>query len=323
MGTSPEERTTPITPVIGVVRFCVCVPARDEAAHLPILLDALAQQDLPGRVRVAISLNNTTDGSAAAISAAGSRWASRLLIHTSSVTFPASRAHAGSARRHAMELGASMLEHDDTAILISTDADARPPADWVRSNLEAIAEGADIVGGRLEIDDREPVPEAMARGRRLWDDYWTRVRAIEDEIDPMSWDPAPRHGDHTGASLAMRIRTWRLAGGVPEIPCGEDRALVLAARQIGARVSHPQTVWTRVSPRTLGRAEGGMAAHLQAMSQALDAGEHLTAPGLDQWRARALWRRRERVRLGSGVHKAEAMLPPMLADLRLDALEAA
>lgn len=306
--------------MIGAARFCVCVPARDEAARLPVLLDALAEQDVPGPIPVAISLNNTTDGSEAIVEAAAARWQDKLVIHRECVTFPASRAHAGAARRHAMELGASVLGHADTAVLISTDADARPPMDWVRCNLEALARGADIVGGRLEMDEREPVSDAMARGRRLWDAYWTQVRAIEDEIDPVAWDPAPRHGDHTGASLALRIGTWRLAGGVPEIPFGEDRALVAAARQTGARLSHPNTVWTRVSPRTLGRAEGGMASHLQAMSRALDAGDALKAPSLEQWRNRARWRRSERARLGHGVIAAEALLPPMTADLRLDAL---
>lgn len=309
--------------MIGAARFCVCVPAREEAARLPVLLEALAMQDVGGAVPVAISLNNTTDGSEAAVAAAASRWNGKLVIHLECVTFPKGRAHAGSARRHAMELGATMLGHEDMSVLICTDADARPPVDWVRCNLEALERGADIVGGRLEIDDREPVSDAMARGRGLWDAYWTRVRAIEDAIDPVPWDPAPRHGDHTGASLAMRVSMWRLAGGVPAIPHGEDRALVAAARQRGARLRHPQDVWTRVSPRTLGRAEGGMAAYLQAMSQVLEAGDPLMAPSLDQWRARATWRRSERVRLGDGLAAAEAMLAPMVADLRLDALEAA
>ena len=47
-------------------RFCVCVPARDEADRLPILLDALARQDVEGPIRVSILINNTVDDSVAA-----------------------------------------------------------------------------------------------------------------------------------------------------------------------------------------------------------------------------------------------------------------
>ncbi|MEG8054478.1 hypothetical protein QP185_16895 [Sphingomonas aerolata] len=98
------------------------------------------------------------------------------------------------------------------------------------------------------------------------DRYWACVRAIEDDIDPCRRDPAPRHGDHTGASLAILALLYRAAGGVPAIPAGEDRALVEAAVAAGGRLGHPMSVWTRVSARTIGRATGGMADHMQALS---------------------------------------------------------
>ncbi|MDZ4362578.1 glycosyltransferase family 2 protein [Brevundimonas sp.] len=309
----------PVGDVTGSTPFCVCVPARNEAARLPILLEALGQQDIGGVVPVAIGLNNTTDGSMEAIEAAGLRWPGRLSIRIEAVTFEPALAHAGSARRHAMALGAEVVGNRRDAVLISTDADSRPPPCWIRANLAALEDGADVIGGRLEIDRDDDLTSAMAAARNLWDHYWSVVRSIEDGIDPVAWDLPPRHGDHTGASLAMRLETWRAAGGVPAVPVGEDRALVAAAVAIGARLRHPPSVWTRVSARTQGRADSGMATHMAAMARALDAGEAMMAPSFDQWRSRATWRRAQRL---AGVDPAdlaalEQGLPSMIRNMAL------
>lgn len=316
----------PVVVVAGSVPFCVCIPARNEAKRLPILLEALARQDVDGIVPVAIGLNNTTDGSADGIEAAWLRWGGRLSIRVEAVTFEPALAHAGSARRHAMALAAEVVGHRLDAVLISTDADSRPPPSWVRANLAALEAGAEVIGGRLEIDERDDLVPRMAEARTLWDRYWKAVREIEDALDPVPWDPAPRHGDHTGASLAMRVETWRSAGGVPVVPSGEDRALVAAAVARGARLRHPLSVWTRVSARTEGRADGGMAAHMADMARTLDAGELLMAPSFDQWRRRAQWRRAQR-EAGSDAAAIEILergLSPMTRDMALSqAMEAA
>ncbi len=301
------------------VPFCVCVPARNEAVCLPVLLEALAEQGVGGIVPVAIGLNNTTDRSADVIQAARLRWNGRLSIRGEAVTFEPALAHAGSARRHAMALGAKVVGHRPDAVLISTDADSRPPASWVGANLTALKDGAEVIGGRLEIDDRDGLTPPMTRARRLWDDYWAAVRSIEDCVDPVPWDPAPRHGDHTGASLAMRVETWQAAGGVPVVAIGEDRALVAAAVALGARLRHPPSVWTRVSARMVGRASGGMATHMADLARTLEAGEPMMAPSFDQWRTRALWRRAQRdggVDAGS-LSVLERRLPPMVRDMAL------
>ena len=309
----------PIEQAIGSMPFCVCVPARNEEDRLGILLEALAAQDLGRVVPVAICLNNTLDGSVAVIETARRRWRERLSIQVEAVTFSPNLAHAGSARRHAMALGAQVLEQQLDAVLISTDADARPPTDWVRANLVALAQGADVVGGRLVIDPRDDMSPSMARTRVIWDLYWARVREIEDAVDPVVWDPAPRHGDHTGASLALRVSTLKAAGGVPVIPLGEDRALVAAASARGARLRHPPEVWTRVSARTAGRAVGGMADHLAGMAERLAQDHPMMAPSLDQWRKRAEWRRAHRRTVDGhrSLAEAELQLPAMVPDMQL------
>lgn len=301
------------------VPFCVCVPARNEVARLPVLLQALADQTVAGPFRVAVLVNNSLDGTACAARDAARALEGRLDMSLREVILPAERAHAGGARALAMDLGISVLDGREDAVLISTDADSRPPRNWVANTLRAFQEGADIVGGRLVIDDQDPLPHDMGRARALWDRYWAEVRAIEDAVDPVAWDPAPRHGDHTGASLALRVSIYRAAGGIPSIAAGEDRALVEAAVAIGARLRHPVDVWTRVSGRLDGRARGGMADHLVALADTLAQGQPVLAPSLDQWRQRARWRAERRASNVSAqaLLEAERSLEPMVADMVL------
>ena len=303
---------------LGFRAWCVCVPVRNEAERLGTLLDALAEQDIAGPVPVVVAINNTTDRSVAEAFAAGQRHVGRLELLIDDHVFEPGFAHAGSARERAMALGLERVGRDPEGVLISTDADTRPPQDWVRSNLAAIAAGADLVGGRLVIDEAEPLDAGPAAIRAAWDEYWSRVRAIEDEIDPSASDPAPRHGDHTGASLAITVAAYQAAGGVPIIPTGEDRALVNAALSAGCRLVHPMSVWTRVSPRFDGRAEGGMAEDMQRLLAIAAEGRMPTAPGFEQWRERATWRRQTRAQHGTAaLLAAEANLPPMAHDMPL------
>lgn len=299
--------------------FCVCVPARNEQRRLPVLLAALAAQDCEGPIPVVVCVNNCDDGSFEVVRRAAEQWCGRLDIIVDHRHFPPAQAHAGAARRAAMSAGLARLDAARSGVLISTDADARPPGQWLSANLEAIAAGADVVGGRLVLDETEDLLPAVLALHRIWDAYWRAVRAIEDEVDPSPHDPAPRHGDHTGASLAITVEAYRRAGGVPELRSGEDRALVLAAQAQGARLVHPLSVWTRVSPRLAGRAVEGMAEHMARLfAQARD-GEPVMAPDFSHWRRRAAWRRSQRSAVGgaASLPLLESQLEPMPLDLDL------
>jgi len=301
--------------VLPRLPYCICVPARNEEERLPLLLEALAGQNVEGPVPIAICLNNTTDASKDVIATVSKRYRDRLAVALEVATFPPELAHAGSARASAMAAGMAHLEPSG-GVLITTDADARPPANWISANLEAIAAGADIVGGRLVLDEDEEIPPGIVASRYLWDRYWAAVRAIEDEIDPCLWDPPPRHGDHTGGSLAITCEMFRRSGGVPLVASGEDRALVEAAIVAGGRLVHPSDVWTRVSARLDGRATNGMAEMMRRMGDAASGGAAEMAPALRHWRERAKWRRdkRQDVCGTSRFFAAEHALPPMPHD---------
>lgn len=305
-------------PASNGLALCVCVPARNEAARLPKLLQALSEQDWDDRVTVVVAINNSTDESVAIVEQCAVRWSGLLDVHIVKATFKPRLAHAGSARKLAMDSGMALMGSRDDAILVSTDADARPPRHWLRSIRAAIVGGADLVGGRIDLDPEEPLPPNAAKLRQMWDQYWAEVRAIEDAIDPVAWDLPPRHGDHVGASLAITVAAYRKAGGVPLVATGEDQALVTAAVAGGARLVHPANVHLVVSPRSEGRAAGGMADAMQKLLSAASADETPMAPDYAHWRARARWRRDMRALGGAAaIAQEEPKLVAMPHDMRL------
>ena len=261
----------------------VCIPARDEEERLPALLASLAAQDGFGpqaRLGVVVLANGCTDATAARARAVASE---RLAIRVIEADFAPEEAHVGTARRRALDEGAAWLEAEGLAdgILLTTDADATVTPDWVQANIAALA-GSDIVGGALVIAaDEAPGLATLHDAVAL---YWQAVRAIEDSLDPPPHDPAPRHGDHTGASLALRASTYGAVGGLPPLPRGEDNALVARIVQAGGRLRHDPAIRVAVSDRTTGRASGGMATDM-ARRLAVSRGEEAyLLPHPDHWR---------------------------------------
>lgn len=303
------------------IRACICIPARNEAEYIGRLIHALARQTVQDFALV-LCVNNSTDATYARAVDAAHRLQVEFPLHVVERQFEPVLAHAGSARRAAMDRGADLLPAD--GLLLSTDADCRPPPDWVEANLAHFAAGR-IIGGRIELDEwhAETAP-AILLLRRRFDAYWQTVRSIEDAIDPVEWDMPPRHGDHTGASLALSVELYRRAGGVPLVSTGEDRALVEAAMNAGGKLVHPNAVWTRASSRTVGRANGGMAADMQRWIDCI-AEDHIPmVPALSHWEERARWRLRAKAEMGTAAYlEAERNLPPMPCDMRLPDMEGA
>jgi hypothetical protein len=240
----------------------VAVPVRDEVERLPKLLTALSQQGFKAAsgaaLPVVLVFNNCRDDSAE-VAACFAQKLSRIRLVMVDVEFPAERAHVGSARRLAMET--ALAEVGDESVLISTDADAVPASNWVDANLQAIAAGADLVGGRIIGD---PAEEALlGHGFCHRAEQQKRYNALLDElasiVTPLPFDPWPRHTDHTGASLAVRGDVYRSLGGMPPIAWQEDIAFVAKARRAGFRLRHDPRVVVQVSARLEGRAKGGMA----------------------------------------------------------------
>jgi hypothetical protein len=91
-------------------------------------------------------------------------------------------------------------------------------------------------------------------------------------IEPLIYDPWPRHSDHTGASLAVRADVYAAVGGIPALPFREDLTFVSRVKSAGYRVRHSLDVRVRVSARLEGRAHGGMADCIREWVRAEESG---------------------------------------------------
>ncbi len=300
----------------------VCVPAHNEAEQIGNLLASLAVQTVATAARplkVVVLDNNSEDATARVV--VGFDREPRLTIRLIEVWLPPDQAHAGTARRLAMDAGAAWLETEARdGVLISTDADAVAPTTWVEANVAALAH-ADLVGGRIVIARTAMRFSALRDLDSRIERYWVAVRALEDRIDPPAHDPDPRHGDHTGASLALNASLYRAVGGMPAIPSGEDNALVSAVVRAGGRVRHCPAVWIEVSDREAGRAEGGMAHEMVRRREALSSGAPYRLPSAAFWRSRlqhrAAWRAEYQSR-GGGYPNAIAYVAHREADAQAE-----
>ena len=235
----------------------IAIPVHDEAERIGNCLAALAGQvDVPP-AKVLLLLNNCRDSTAAVVRSCRARLV--LDIEVIEHEFAPDCANAGHARALAMTLAAEQA--GPAGLLLTTDADSLAPPDWLARNLAALAAGAEVVCGQAVIDPVEAlaIHPSLHADDRLETAYGALLDEIDSLIDPDPADPWPRHGEESGASLAVTIEAWQRAGGVPRLPLGEDRAFVAALRRMDARIRHDPTVHVIVSGRLQGRAAGGMA----------------------------------------------------------------
>ena len=282
----------------------VAVPVRNEAERIRACLAAIdAQVGLgPGSLGLVVFLNNCTDGTDAIVA----DLVPGLSIPVRVIAEDFSGAHAGWARRRAMDAASAWLGEGRGAIL-STDADTRVPPDWVARNLAALAAGADAVAGRVELDPEEAalLPPALHARGRLEDAYDALITEAEARIDPDPHDPWPCHRTTIGATLGVTRAAYVQVGGMPEIALGEDGAFVAQLFAHGLRVRHATDVCVTVSARLVGRAPGGVADTIRSRCEEPDALCDARMETFPRAVLRYLWRARFRRLHGSGGLQAD------------------
>jgi Glycosyl transferase family 2 len=289
--------------------FIVAIPVRDEEDCLPACLRALAlQQDLFGhpfpreQIRVVLFANNCSDQSASLARKIGGDLSLNLRVFEARL--PPVTAHAGAARRAAMDLAEAWLAeqscHD--GVILTTDADSRVAPNWIAENLAAFEAGADAVLGRIELDeDGKLLPDALHRRGELEDIYERLLTELSWLLDPLEHNPWPHHATISGASLAVRRSVYCRVGGMPCVPLGEDKALVALLLRHDAKIRYSLAVHVITSGRTFGRAPGGVADTLAARSREPNA---LCDEALEPFQtalARAAWRGRLRRLRSAGL----------------------
>ncbi len=264
-----------------MMRTIVAVPVKDEAERIGACLSSLMEQDAVQADAIVLVVNNSSDATAAI--ARG--MTGRVPVEVIEIEFPPERASAGAARRMAMERAAELA--GEGGALLTTDADARVPPDWIAANLYHLRRGVDAVAGRavLEPGDAADIPERLHLDDALECAYAAALDEIASVMDPRAWDPWPRHTEHSGASIAVMLAAYRLVGGMPGAPISEDRRFFAALQAAGLRIRHAPEIAVTVSGRIIGRAEGGMADTIRRRLQLADPYlDDALEPAMDFWR---------------------------------------
>jgi hypothetical protein len=204
------------TPFSGLISpalpgFVIAIPVRDEEERLPACLRALARQSdrsgrsiSPTQVRVVLFANDCTDRSASLARQLGAGLS--LDLRVVEARLPPAIAHAGSARRAAMDLAEAWLVEagESDGVILVTDADSQVAPNWIAENLAAFAAGAEAVLGRIDLDEEGAyLPEALHRRGQLEDTYERLLTELSWLLDPLEHDPWPHHATTSGASLGV------------------------------------------------------------------------------------------------------------------------
>jgi glucosyl-3-phosphoglycerate synthase len=249
---APEALLSP--PGAGV-RAVVVVPAHDEEERIGRCLAALvAQAEVePSSYEVIVVIDACGDGTAAEVDSFRAR-RPEPAVHT--IEGPGQG--AGPARATGMDVGCARLESlgRDAGLLASTDADSVVASDWIARQLEAIAAGAEAIGGEVILDPAEAadLPPAVLAGREA--DLAARTREAARR------GPA-EHAHFSGASLGVTPRAYRRAGGMAWMAALEDQELEDRLAGAGIAIHRLRPVSVVTAARTEGRAERGLARDLE------------------------------------------------------------
>ena len=274
-------------PPAAELKLCVIVPAKNEASGINDTLTALYHQvdpqGLPIRrqyYEVLVFANNCTDATA--------QIAQQFAVdhpdgafHVFEDSLPPDQAHIGYVRRVLMDEAYHRLctVHRPRGIIASTDGDTTVGPTWVYHTIQAIEQGADVVGGRIVAE-----PQPTGRYYHLQDVSYRYLQAqVESIIDPDSADPWPRHFQNFGPSLAVTAELYARAGRLPIVPALEDVRFYEALQRCDARIRHCPRVQVLTSARTQGRVAFGFSVQLQQWEQMRQRGTSFTVPEANYW----------------------------------------
>ncbi|CAM3634236.1 Glycosyltransferase 2-like domain-containing protein [Deinococcus saxicola] len=261
--TLPRPHLWPKDPGSQLPPTVVAIPARDEAEGIGATLRALdAQVDRDGQpfqnFGVLLLVNNCGGGTAARATQAAPQG---LKMRIEEVVLPPGEANVVGARRRALDRAAELAGAG--GVIVSTDADTRAAPDWLWALLQPILAGADAAAGRILLGgDVATLDEEVRRTHHLDDLYRLAACQLGARLNPDPTDPWPRHWQHFGANLALSVRAYRAVGGVPQVPCLEDLALVRELRRADLTVRHTPDARVYTSARLSGRVAVGLSTQL-------------------------------------------------------------
>lgn len=215
-------------------------------------------------------LANDCDDDTARVARNAARAACWSKIEVVSERLSDALAHAGGARRTAVERAFEIFGENPRDTLLSTDADARVRTNAMLCMERAFGHGADLVLAKIECvsDPFEPVSEEALEWGRPGVVWRHRVRQLVETIRTGCVPNPALHDDYGGAGIGIRVAAYRGLNGFPAVPSNEDKLLVMAADHAELTVNRQSGAIVDVLARAKGRATGGMAHALAQCAQA-------------------------------------------------------
>ena len=263
------------------------VPAKNEEHNIWATLAALYHQvDSQGNplnkrwYEIIVLANNCTDATVE-VAQAFARAHPDCQLHIVVRYLPSHLAHIGYVRRILMDEACHrlMMLNRLRGIIASTDGDTVVSPAWIHHTLEAVRQGADVVGGRIVAQ-----PQQVGRRYHLQDVTYRYLLAhLEAMMVPDPADPWPRHFQNFGPSLAVTCEIYQRAGRLPVIASLEDVRFYEALQRCDARIRHCPKVRVVTSARTQGRVDFGFSVQLQQWEQMQQQDIPLVVQGMDEW----------------------------------------
>jgi len=243
-GMTEQQAATGLTGT-AVTHLVVVIPARNEEHRLPRCLRAVqhAAHQIrtpdPLAVRVIVVADRCTDRTTQI--ATEHSWVDVVL---------SGRGRVGSARSQGVDHAVARCGGPSPAVWIaSTDADSVVPADWLLTQLQCAAAGADLVLGTVRPDPTELPPQVLRT--------WLQRHDLTDG-----------HPHIHGANLGVRADMYDQVGGFADVDVHEDVLLAAAVRRAGGRVISTAASPVLTSGRVTGRTPAGMAGYLNLLTGA-------------------------------------------------------
>jgi glycosyltransferase involved in cell wall biosynthesis len=134
----------------------------------------------------------------------------------------------------------------------TTDADSLVPPGWLVQQVQCASGGWDAVVGTIRVTDWSGYPPGV------------RTRFLE-QYGLERHGPGGEHPHVHGANLGFRAAAYLRAGGFPELPTGEDHALVASLAASGGKVLRTDAVTVVTSARMQARAPDGFRDYLAGL----------------------------------------------------------
>lgn len=250
----------------------IAIPVCNESEKIEACLRAFTRQvELSGRpvafagFEVLVFANNCIDDTVRRIQWFRDRHPYLQLHLVDTARLEAHSGNIATARRAVMDAAARRMA-ERQGLIATTDGDTVAGNAWIAQTRYELRH-RHAVGGRVIPVLDSQMPRAFSQGCALQLEHRYRYALVRLEalIDPLEHDPWPRHGNHQGASLALRAGVYQAVGGIPDCTTREDFALYQALVRHDFRFRHSLRVRVATSARRIGRAANGFAADLSEL----------------------------------------------------------